>query len=329
MMKKVITMGSGAKRAGRLLVFIAAFFMFACMGAPAAVFATGGSTGTTSVTVPIDVPVSKAVAGAEVEITYTSGLAYDGFSPSASVKNARQVDTVRNGRLYLSVYTTSNSLSGNGTLLSLGNLDLHYTNTSDEVLTIKSVKLISYDEKGELTSEVHALNLGFTITPTGAGGGNDGGNTGGGDGGNTGGETPGIGNPGTGNPGGNNNGGGSNTGGTTAGTTGNAVVQPFATSAVSEETDLLVTTDPEPAIVNETSSNSAIPGSIAPVQRPSKGVDISDEAEPLSIGPGGAGWAWGDTLILVLAGIFAGWFFFVNARQKGFLKGRSLKNEEN
>jgi hypothetical protein len=109
-----------------------------------------------------------AVAGAEIEFSYTGGLEYVGYQPTSDAEN--QVGTQIGDKTYAGFFSATNRYTPTNGSLAFGSLVFHYTGSQPESVTVSEVKLHKRSDTGVSTlSTTSAFDIPVTRATTNPG----------------------------------------------------------------------------------------------------------------------------------------------------------------
>ena len=111
------------------------------------------------VRVPIVLSVPHAIAGAEFEFTYTSGLRFVAFEKSETVRSASTTPVVeKNGNTYFGFYHGSNDFVPENGVLDVGYLIFEYSGEPKQSLTVTEAKYVQVVDKATTNSKIITIN---------------------------------------------------------------------------------------------------------------------------------------------------------------------------
>ena len=116
------------------------------------------------VRVPISLSVDYAIAGAEFQIQYSSGLIFVKFEKSEAIKSAATTPVVqKRGKTYLGFYSGSNDYVPVNGLLDIGELVFTSSGSGKKTVKITQVKYVDVIDKDNVNSEIMIFDEEFEI----------------------------------------------------------------------------------------------------------------------------------------------------------------------
>jgi hypothetical protein len=142
----------------RFLCTLAATLCLSAFFVSHAIAAANGAAGE-EVRVPISLEVPYAVAGAEFEISYTSGLTFLSFEKSEAIASAATTPVVeKNGSTYLGFYTANNDYVPVDGWLDVGYLIFLDSGEPGQSVTVTEAKYVQVIDKDTTDSEILTIN---------------------------------------------------------------------------------------------------------------------------------------------------------------------------
>ncbi|MDR1157522.1 MAG: S-layer homology domain-containing protein [Oscillospiraceae bacterium] len=103
----------------------------------------------TEVRIPVTVSTATALAGAEVAVVCTEGLTFKDVEVSATYREARSVNTVKDGVIYAGIFLGSNAFTPVAGEVLFGSLVFQYSDTAPQSVTIRKTTRYQFDAAGQ------------------------------------------------------------------------------------------------------------------------------------------------------------------------------------
>jgi hypothetical protein len=149
------------KLSKRLLCAITTMLcLFVCITSHAAAATAVGGVAGEQVKVPISLQIPYNIAGAEFEISYTSGLTFVEFEKSEAIASAMTTPVVAkdNGKTYLGFFTAENEYAPVDGWLDVGFLTFEYNGEPEQSVTVTQAKFVQVVDKTSTNSETLIIN---------------------------------------------------------------------------------------------------------------------------------------------------------------------------
>lgn len=146
-----------------LRILVVSICMLLCFSLNFAV-AAQEDTAQEEVRVPISLQVPHAIAGAEFEISYTSGLTFTKFEKSSVIQSAMSTPVVeKNGKTYFGFFSGSNDYVPENGVLDVGFLVFAYSGEPNQSVTVTESKYVEVIDKDTTNSSILVLNQDISV----------------------------------------------------------------------------------------------------------------------------------------------------------------------